>query len=171
MDESRCRRRAYAVCSLLCGLLAVPAAAMAAGPTGGSGLTPGASAPAPARSAGPASATAGTPSPLVGSGNTTVTTTGNGITLRTNASAMLSRGLSFTGTAPSRLAGDTIEIERSGHQTGWTWAPTVSATVASNGTFTAVWNVNHIGRFSIRAVVASSTEAQSAATTPSLTIT
>jgi rare lipoprotein A len=58
----------------------------------------------------------------------------------------------------------------------------VSATVAPNGTFTATWHTNHIGRFAMRAVVApagvmtqdaasSAPVAQSATTTPALTIT
>jgi rare lipoprotein A len=95
---------------------------------------------------------------------------------------MLAKGLSFTGTAPGNLAGETVEIERSGHETNWQWAPTVSATVAPDGTFTATWHTNHIGRFAMRAVVApanvmtqdaasSAPVAQSATTTPALTIT
>ena len=85
----------------------------------------------------------------------------------TTSSAILCRALNFTGTAPPSLAGDTIEIERSGHQTGWTWAPTVSTTIASDGSFTAVWRTNHIGRFAIRAVV--SAEPPTPATTASAT--
>ena len=81
----------------------------------------------------------------------TVSTSGDGITLQTRASAILRKALTFTGTAPS-AAGKTIEIQRSGHQTGWTWADTVHATVASDGSFTATWTTNHIGRFAMRAV-------------------
>jgi rare lipoprotein A len=101
----------------------------------------------------------------------TVNATGNGISLSTRASAILRKGLTFTGTAPQNLAGDTLEIERSGHETNWRWAPTVSGTIGSDGTFTALWQTDHIGRFSIRAVIASPTVAQTASTTLSLTTT
>ena len=101
----------------------------------------------------------------------TVATTGNGITLQTTASGILGKELTFSGTAPPQLAGDTIQIERSGHQTSWTWAGTVAATIAPDGTFSAVWQTNHIGRFAMRAVVTGASQAQSATVTPSLTTT
>ncbi|MGA9858793.1 MAG: septal ring lytic transglycosylase RlpA family protein [Solirubrobacteraceae bacterium] len=91
--------------------------------------------------------------------------------MSTTSSAILYRALNFTGTAPPSLAGDTIEIERSGHQTGWTWAPTVSTTIASDGSFNAVWRTNHIGRFAIRAVVSEPNTATTANATPALTTT
>jgi hypothetical protein len=144
--------------------LALPASGWASS-GGGSGLTPGGAAPTSS------SSTSTSQSASVQSGNVSVSTTGNGITLVTNASAMLRRGLTLTGTAPSGLAGDTVEIERSGHETNWLWAPTVTATIQSDGSFAAVWHTNHIGRFSIRAIVASPSVAQSATTTPALTIT
>ncbi len=153
------------MCALICGALALPATGWAA--SGGSGLTPGGSPISPA----PSGSATGNQEPATQSGNVTVSATGNGVTLQTDASAMLRNGLSFSGTAPQNLAGDTIEIERSGHETGWTWAPTVSATVGSDGSFAAVWNTNHIGQFAIRSVVSSSSLAQTAGATPSLTIT
>ena len=103
------------------------------------------------------------------SGNLTVSTTGTGVTLQTRASAMLRNGLSFSGTAAG-ANGQTIEIERSGHQTGWRWTPTARAVIA-NGSFNAVWSTNHIGRFSIRAVVVSAKLASPATATPPLTVT
>jgi rare lipoprotein A len=110
--------------------------------------------------------------PVVQSGDVTVSTSGGGITLATRASALLRKGLSFSGTASPSAAGDTIEIERSGHQTNWRWADTATAAVQPNGSFSAVWHTNHIGRFSIRAVVAAPALAQAAAAaTSSLTIT
>jgi rare lipoprotein A len=157
------RRHAYAVCALLCGAFALPASGLAS--SGGSGLNPGGSGMTPT----------GTPAaggqPSVQSGNTTVSTAGNGVTLQTRASAMLRNGLSFSGTAPQDLAGDTIEIQRLGHETDWTWAPTVSAVIGSDGTFTTVWNTDHIGRFQMRAVISSPNVATAATTTPSLTTT
>ncbi len=158
---------------MACGALALPATGWAA--SGASGPSPGGSALSPAPSPG---------QPPVQSGNVTVSTSGNGVTLVTNASAMLRRGLAFSGTAPSRLAGDVIEIQRSGHQTGWQWASTVTATIQPDGSFATVWHTNHIGQFAIRAVVVqpgmaqsaattspSSASAQGATSTPSLTIT
>jgi rare lipoprotein A len=171
------RRHAYAVCAVICGALAVPSAgfaraAGASGGSGGSGLATGTSTVTAASPAAPAP---------VQSGNVTVSVSGGGITVVTRASAMLRNGLSFTGTAPQSLAGQTVVIERSGNETNWTWAPTVSATVLSDGSFAAVWHTNHIGRFAIRAVVAgpevaqvasaTGTAAASGATTPPLTVT
>jgi rare lipoprotein A (peptidoglycan hydrolase) len=150
---------------LLTAALALPAAALASS-GGGAGLNPGGSSVTTATGT-PTTA----PAPVVASGNVTVSTTSNGITLQTSASGILGSSLTFSGTAPSQLAGDTIQIQRSGHQTNWTWDATVAATIAADGTFSAVWQTNHIGRFAVRAVVISASEAQSAAVTPSLTTT
>jgi hypothetical protein len=144
---------------MACAALALPASGWAS--SGGSGVSP------PAPSSG---ASANQPA-SVQSGNASVSATGNGVTLQTNASSILRRGLAFSGTAPTRLAGDTVEIERYGHQTQWRWTSTLATTIQSDGSFAAVWKTNHIGRFAIRAVVASPSLAQSATTTPSLTIT
>jgi len=162
------RRHAYAVCALLCSALAVPASGLAS--SGGSGLTPGDSGTTPTGTT-PTGTPAAGGQPDVQSGDTTVSTTGNGVTLQTRASAMLRNGLSFSGTAPQTLAGDTIEIQRLGHETAWTWAPTVSATIGPDGTFTTVWNTDHIGRFQMRAVISSPNVASAATTTPPLTTT
>jgi rare lipoprotein A len=158
------RHSAYAVITLLCGALALPASGWAS--SGGSGLT----AP-PSGSSGTSGNSSAPTTPTAQSGNLTVSTTGNGITLQARASTMLRRGLNFSGTAPSSDAGKTIEIERSGHQTNWSWASTATATVAPDGTFQAAWRTNHIGRFSIRALVSDPGAAQSASGTPSLTVT
>jgi hypothetical protein len=133
--------RTYALLALLCGLLAIPTVAWAA--TGGSGLTPS------------GGAGTGSSSAQTGNGNITVSGSGNGITLTTHASSMLLNGLSFSGSAPTGDAGKTVVIERLGHQTNWQWAPTVTAVVASNGSFSALWHTNHIGQFQIRALVSS----------------
>jgi rare lipoprotein A len=152
-------RRAFAVCAIASGALALPASGWASS-VGGSGLAPGGSGLAPSGTSA---------SPTVQSGNVPVSTSGNGVTLTTNESAMLRRGLSFSGSAPSHLAGDVVEIQRSGHQTNWQWASTVSATIRSDGSFSAVWHTNHIGRFSMRAVVMSPGMAQSAASSSQAT--
>jgi rare lipoprotein A (peptidoglycan hydrolase) len=84
---------------------------------------------------------------------------------------MLRNQLTFTGSASPSDAGATVEIERLGHQTAWQWAPTVQATVGSDGSFTAGWHTNHIGRFSIRALIMkSSTSTYAASTMPTVTV-
>ena len=137
--------------ALLAGVLALPAAALASS-GGGVGLSPGGS---------PITSTTGTTTtgttttgsaPAVQSGNVVVSTSGGGITLQTNASGILRKGLTFSGTAPTQLAGQTIQIQRSGHETNWAWANTVTATIGSDGSFSAVWQTNHIGQFAMRAV-------------------
>jgi rare lipoprotein A (peptidoglycan hydrolase) len=159
----------YALVALLCAALAAPSAGWAA--SGGSGI----GGPVSGSSSAPTGTTSGstpgpTASPALQSGDVTVSTSGGGITLQTRASAILRKTLTFTGSVPS-AAGKTIEIQRSGHQTGWTWANTVHATVASDGSFTATWPTDHIGRFAMRAVLASAGNASSASVTPSLTTT
>jgi rare lipoprotein A len=125
----------------LTGLLALPAAALSA--SGGSGLDPSGGMGAPSNPG----------SPAVQSGTSPVTATSNGITLTTNGSALLRNTLGFTGSAPAGSAGQTLEIERLGHETNWQWTPTSQATINSDGTFSTTWTTNHIGRFLIRAVV------------------
>jgi rare lipoprotein A (peptidoglycan hydrolase) len=166
---NRPRRHARAVPALLAAALALPAAALASS-GGGVGLTPGGS---PVTGTGsPTTGTTTGASPSAQSGNVMVSASGDGITLQTNASGILRKGLTFSGTAPTQMAGQTIEIQRSGHQTNWRWANTVSATVGSDGTFNAVWQTNHIGQFAMRAVLSpTSSQAQGASMTPSLTTT
>jgi hypothetical protein len=176
MDRPNAIRRPYALAlpALLCAALAVPATALAGG-GGGSGLGGGSG----SGSSGTGTSTSpATPAPTVTPtrGNATVSTTGGGITVRARESAMLWKGVTFTGSAPGD-AGKTVEIERSGHQTGGLWQNTTHATVSGNGTFTARWPANHIGRFAVRAVLvpagARSADAipRTANTTASMTIT
>ena len=166
----RRRRHAHAVPALLAAALALPAAALASS-GGGVGLGPGGSPVTTATGTSSTGTTTGAV-PSVQSGDVTVSTAGDGITLQTTASGILRRDLEFSGTAPASMSGQTIEIQRSGHQTHWHWANTVSATIASDGTFDADWQTNHIGQFAMRAVVSTtSTQAQNASMTPSLTTT
>jgi rare lipoprotein A len=161
------RRRPYphALLALLCVALVVPSAAGAS--SGGAGLSrPSTGYSGPRSAAAPQATIAPTPA----SGDVTVSTSGGGITLRTNASAILRQTLTFSGAVPS-AAGKTIEIQRSGHQTGWSWANTVHTTVGGDGSFSATWHTNHIGRFAIRAVITSAGRASSASVTPPLTTT
>jgi rare lipoprotein A len=166
------------VIGLLGSLLAVPATAAAG--TGGAGLsTPTASThkthrrhKASTHRASASKPTSGSPltAPITTEpGNTLVSATGNGITVQAVASAMLRHTLTFTGDAPGD-AGKTIAIERAGHQTDGQWAPTVTAVVQPGGAFTANWTTDHIGQFSIRAVL-DSAQAQPSAVTQSMNVT
>ena len=103
--------------------------------------------------------------------NVPVSASGNGITVRTLASAILRQPTKFTGTIGSGAAGETVEIQRKGRETNWQWANTTHDTASSSGSFTAVWPTDHIGEFAIRAVIVSGGAAHVAAASPSLTIT
>jgi rare lipoprotein A (peptidoglycan hydrolase) len=107
----------------------------------------------------------------VQSGNVTVTATSDGITLASTASAMLRNQLSFSGAASSSEAGQTVEIERLGHETDWQWAPTAQATIGSDGSFSAVWQTDHIGRFAIRALISQPGSSYAASALPTVTVT
>ncbi|HEY1712395.1 MAG TPA: septal ring lytic transglycosylase RlpA family protein [Solirubrobacteraceae bacterium] len=156
--------------ALLAAALALPAAALASS-GGGVGLSPGGSPITTTQTTTTGTTTTG-PAPTVQSGNVMVSTSGGGITLQTNASGILRKGLTFSGTAPTQLAGQTIQIQRSGHQTDWAWANTVTATIGSDGSFSALWQTNHIGQFAMRAVLATtSSQAEGASMTPALTTT
>jgi rare lipoprotein A len=149
------RVNAHVVLAALGVLLALPSVAVAS--SGGSSLSPqpfGAG-----------------PTPIVAPGNLTLSASGDGITVASPESAGLSSWLQFSGTVPAGAAGQPVEIERLGRQTGWNWATTVSATVGPGGSFSASWQTNHIGRFSIRALVGAPTSAQTAAASPTLTVT
>ena len=161
------RATVFAVLAVLAALLAAPASSLAA--SGGTGLAgPGTGSGTGPSTAAPSGSVLG---PSVQAGNVPVTSSGDGITLVSSASALLRNQLSFTGTTARSNAGDTIEIQRLGHQTNWQWAPTVQTTVGSDGSFSAVWKTNHIGRFSIRALIVSPTTASAASTLPTVTIT
>jgi rare lipoprotein A (peptidoglycan hydrolase) len=93
------------------------------------------------------------------------------MTIATTASTFLSNQLRFTGSAPASDRGATIEIERLGHETGWQWAPTAHATVARDGSFSVVWRVNHIGRFTVRAVIPGGSAPRASTASPTVTVT
>jgi rare lipoprotein A (peptidoglycan hydrolase) len=102
--------------------------------------------------------------------NGTVTASGDGTSIITQASALLSNGLTIKGNVPSSDAGRTVAIQRRGAKTNWTWQPTAQATVASDGSFAAVWQTNHIGRFALRAVVGQAGTASASSGVPSVTV-
>lgn len=145
------------------GVLLVPQLGWAS--SGGAAIGAGATVKTTASTA-PTTTTSG----VVEQANSTVTTSGNGITLTTRQSAMLRRGLHFSGTVPANNAGKIVEIERRGQQTGNRWAPTAHGTVAPDGSFSAYWPANHIGEFAMRAVIENQAgSARVAASSPSLT--
>jgi rare lipoprotein A len=140
----------------------MPAAGFAS--TGGSGLGAG--------STGTSSPTSA-PGVSVQPANQSVQAAGNGISIVTRASALLRDPLRFSGSVSRTDAGETVEVERRGRETGWTWAPTTHGTVQRSGAFTAVWPVNHIGRFAVRAVLepGGAGASRAAPASPALTIT
>jgi rare lipoprotein A (peptidoglycan hydrolase) len=93
------------------------------------------------------------------------------MTISTRASAILRRGLVVTGSLAPAYAGRTVTIELWGSKTKWTWQPIATARVARNGTFSGIWQTNHIGRFSIRAVAGSVGAASAAAGAPTVSVT
>jgi rare lipoprotein A (peptidoglycan hydrolase) len=104
-------------------------------------------------------------------GNVTVTAISGQMTLSASASTMLRSGMTFSGVLPRSDAGQTVEIERLGHQTNWQWAPTVTAAISDNGTFGAAWTTNHIGRFWIRALISQPDSSSAASAPPTVTVT
>jgi rare lipoprotein A len=149
------------------GVLAFATPAWAGGPnSGGTGLTPSSSHHRKQHKA-HAPRQRGTP---VTAANVPERATGNGITIGVNASAMLYHRVSFRGRVPATYAGDTIEIERNGHETGWAWSATAAARIRANGSFTVTWNTNHIGRFGIRALIESRAGVQGASPAVTLTV-
>lgn len=169
---------AYALAVLLGGLLAIPALAGATtvGSPGGSSLTPGTDATSPPGAgvgigSQPGNGTGQSGEAVVQPGNVTVTATSGQMTLSVNASTMLRSAMSFYGTLPSSAAGQTVEIERLGHETNWQWAPTTAATVSPDGAFSAVWSTNHIGRFLFRALISQPGSGAGASVPPTLTAT
>jgi rare lipoprotein A len=159
------RANAYVVMGLL-GLgsaLLIPQLSWAS--SGGAGLGGGGTSHSSSPSPATQSATG-----VVQKANSTVSTSGNGITFTTRESAMLRRGLHFTGTVAASDAGKIVEIERRGQQTGNTWAPTAHGTVGSSGSFSAYWPANHMGEFAVRAVIEDQAgSARASAPSPSVT--
>jgi peptidoglycan lytic transglycosylase len=159
------RTSAYAVALLAVitatALLYLPVAASAS--SGGGSVSSG---------SGSSSSSSGTSTHAsVQPGNVVVSASGSGMTIETTASTFLRNRLVLSGNAPAGDAGATVEIQRLGHETGWQWVDTASSTVARGGSFAVVWNTNHIGRFALRAVIASAHAARAAVASPSLTVT
>jgi rare lipoprotein A (peptidoglycan hydrolase) len=136
--------------------------------SGGAGLSGPSS---PTGTIAPADAT--TPTVPAQPADVTVSASGDGITLESRASALLSKQLEFSGSAAGATPGETVVIERSGKQTHFNWTPTASATVNPDGTFAVTWTTNHIGRFSVRALIQTTAQTAdaTAAASPTFTVT
>jgi hypothetical protein len=85
--------------------------------------------------------------------NLSVSASGDGITLTVGESAIVSQTVQFDGTAPVADAGQIVEIERIGPQSGDRWVATAQALVTADGSFNATWLASESGQFSVRAAV------------------
>ncbi|MDE3133480.1 MAG: hypothetical protein KGL15_05400 [Acidobacteriota bacterium] len=150
-------RRALACVPLLCTLVAVPTAALARSPRGGSGgigVTDGSSGSGgsqPAMITPVTSTTSVAPRVVMLAG--VLNASGDGITLTAAASGTLGHPLTISGTTPTSDAGALIDIEatRAGHAT---WAQVATAQIAANGTFAARWTPSASAKLALRAVLA-----------------
>jgi peptidoglycan lytic transglycosylase len=104
-------------------------------------------------------------------GDVTATVSGNGVTLSARISAILRHQLRFAGSVPSYDVGRTIVVERLDKQAGWIAAATGIA--AQDGSFSAVWRTDHIGRMATRVIVRSKARfsTRTAASSPVLNVT
>jgi rare lipoprotein A (peptidoglycan hydrolase) len=102
------------------------------------------------------------------SGTGTVSATADGMTITTHLSGFLNRQMTFTGSTSRTHAGQVVEIQRYGHATKDQWINTASASIGSNGAFTAAWRATTPGRFAIRAIFAHPTGASVAAAWPTV---
>lgn len=102
--------------------------------------------------------------------NPVVSASGDGMSIASRASAVLRSRLVVSGTTTTGQPGETVQIERLGRETHYRWAVTATTRIQSDGTFSAVWKVNHIGRFQLRAVAGSATS-HAASAVPTVTIT
>jgi rare lipoprotein A len=159
----------YLAVALAVGTVALAGPSLAFAATGGGGSG--------GAGAGPGSGSSSGATPPVTPANVTLTSTGNGITIATNASAFLRGGVSVSGTAPGSDAGDTIEIDELGSTPGAQWAEAALAPVQSGGAFSAAWRAPRTGQFTLRAEIqgtetSQGTQASPAATTaPAVTVT
>ena len=162
LARARANRYLASLLAAVAGVLAAPALA-AAGSSGSGGASAG------------TSSTGSTNSPTVPvePGNTTVSATGNGISLQTNASAFVRSGISVTGTVPAGDAGDAVEIDQlvSGTTGTASWTPVAVVHAQSDGTFTATWHTARAEQVSVRALLQGSQASSATASPPDVTVT
>ena len=83
--------------------------------------------------------------------------------------AMVGRPVTLSGTFPGG-AGRAVAVQRQDAKRGW--VTVASATAAADGSFTAVWTLDRVGLFAMRAVLAGAGAVQaSAAQTPLIAVT
>ena len=82
-----------------------------------------------------------------------ISTSGDGLTLRTAESGEMARMMTFTGTAPAADTGQTIEIEREAPAPMLSWTVVANARIRAHGAFSTSWRVSESGRLEIRAVL------------------
>jgi hypothetical protein len=91
--------------------------------------------------------------PLAQPANLSVSASGDGITVTTSESVLVSQTVQFSGTAPAADAGELVAIERIGPQTGASWVATAQSLVAPDGSFAATWLASQSGPFAVRAAL------------------
>ena len=156
----------------LCALVALPTAALARSPRGGSsgggGLgtstTTSSSTTTTPTTTGPGT---GTAPPVVKLGGV-LYASGDGITFTVAASGTLGQPLTITGNAPSSNAGELLEIE-SAKPGQTTWTPVASTTITSTGSFSARWTPASNGQLALRAVIAPGTSSTGTTSTGTTT--
>jgi rare lipoprotein A len=142
---------------LLCTLVAVPTAALARTPhggTGGVGITgSGGGSTQTTTTLSTTTVTPGTLAPGVVKLGGVVNASGDGITLTVAASGIQGQPLTITGKAPANDAGALIDIESTkASQASWTQVAT--ATIGSSGSFSARWTPATSAQVALRAVLA-----------------
>lgn len=119
------------------------------GSTGGAGLS------------GSSAAGGSSTNPLVQPANQTVSASGNGITVQTMESGMLSRTLRFTGSVRASDTGRTVAVELSPSTTASTWKVVARGRVDSQGNFTVRWHANRAGHLAFKAILLTTASAAS----------
>jgi rare lipoprotein A len=148
-------RRALACVPLLCTLVAVPTAALARTPhggTGGVGIS-GSGGGSTQTTSTTTTVTPGTLAPGVVKLDGVVNASGDGITLTVAASGIQGQPLTITGKAPTNDAGALIDIESTKADQA-TWVQVATATIGSNGSFSAEWTPATSAQVALRAVLA-----------------
>jgi rare lipoprotein A len=138
---------------LLCTLAAVPTAALASTPHGGSGGVGITSGGGSTQTTTTSTTTPGALAPGVVKLGGVVNASGDGITLTVAASGIQGQPLTITGKAPANDAGALIDIESTkASQASWTQVAT--ATIGSSGSFSAQWTPATSAQVALRAVLA-----------------
>jgi rare lipoprotein A len=145
------------------GVLGLPALALA-----GSGEAPGGSGGA---STGSTTSASGATNSPVEPGNVTVSATGDGITLQTNASAFVRSGVSVTGSVPAADAGDAVEIDQLPSTPGSAWTEVAVVASQPNGSFAAKVHTTSAGPLTLRAELQGTQAPSVAAAPPSVAVT